>query len=130
MSNQQPNQPPSSSSQQSFPSLGVKLVHLRRFVENCGGRQELQGLTTTDVRDNFIIPMTLVENNSYCEMLQSTSPEEVGEANVFVSHAWKYTFLEVVDLLENYFEKNKEKKIISTKKAKAMTKKKTKTKKR
>ena len=94
-----------------FPCYGIKLNHLEKFILNCGGREILENKTTTEVRDEFIIPMTLWDENSYCEMIkqlkdENEREEDVGEANVFISHAWSYKFLEVVDLLLQYFNNN------------------------
>ena len=90
-----------------FPSLGVKLSHLQIFIENCGGREALKDLTTTEVCEEFVKPMTYINENSYCEMMRDLNGEEaIGESNVFISHAWKYKFLEVIDLLQQYFNNN------------------------
>ena len=56
---------------------------------------EETGEETADVR-----PGTL----SYCELLaQQGEGDQVGEATVFVSHAWKYGFSEAVSALESKF---------------------------
>ena len=60
-------------------------------------------MTTTDVCDKFLKPITSEKKQSYCEYLQERNSPDVGEASVFISHAWKYTFVEVVDALEHHF---------------------------
>ena len=62
-------------------------------------------LTTTDVCNKFLKPITSEKQQSYCEYLQEQNSPDVGEATVFISHAWKYTFVEVVDALEHHFSK-------------------------
>ena len=42
---------------------------------------------------------------SFCEFLNQQRPNHP-EAVVFISHAWKYRFLDVVDALRNYFFSN------------------------
>ena len=40
---------------------------------------------------------------SYCEYLNELQPSHptVGKATVFISHAWKYLYLDVMDALRN-----------------------------
>jgi hypothetical protein len=40
---------------------------------------------------------------SYSEMKHEEGSEEVRKANVFVSHAWRYRFLDVIDALKAHF---------------------------
>ena len=42
---------------------------------------------------------------SFCDYLkqQQTSHPAVGAATVFISYAWKYLLLDVLDALQNYF---------------------------
>ena len=88
----------------SFPKLGVKLSFLNDFILlECGGRENLQNLTTTEVCERFIKPITQTTQSSYCDLLQHLNHPSVGEANVFISHAWKFQFLDVVDSLSYHF---------------------------
>jgi hypothetical protein len=41
-----------------FPKDGVKLSEFDNFIDNCGGVEVLQTLTTTDVNNTFQMPMT------------------------------------------------------------------------
>jgi tetratricopeptide (TPR) repeat protein len=86
-----------------FPQHGVQLSFLDQFLQECGGRAALEGLTTTEVCDQFIKPMTKSSQSSYCDFLREIGHEAVGEATVFISHAWKYNFLDVVDSLTHHF---------------------------
>jgi hypothetical protein len=48
-----------------FPSNGIKLSYFFEFVEKCGGNNCLQGLTTSEVCDLFIKPLTNAHQTSY-----------------------------------------------------------------
>ncbi|XRB17491.1 EF-hand domain-containing protein [Pseudoscourfieldia marina] len=61
-------------------------------------------MTTNDVCFGIVKPATEQVKTSYAEMLSDTEPHEVQDATVFVSHAWKYTFVNVVDALSNVYE--------------------------
>jgi len=86
-----------------FPKHGVRLSYYAQFVEECGGRDALQGLTTTEVCDTFVKPATARLQASYCDLLAWQDHGAVGMASVFISHAWKYVFLDVVDALLYHF---------------------------
>jgi hypothetical protein len=75
-----------------FPRYGVMLSYLDEFLEECGGRSALRNLTTTEVCERFIKRVTLSSESSYCEFLRELKHKAVGEAEVFISHAWKYKF--------------------------------------
>jgi tetratricopeptide (TPR) repeat protein len=86
-----------------FPRHGVRLSFLEQFLEECGGRSALEGLSTTEVCERFIKPVTESSQSSYCDFLRELKHEAVCEATVFISHAWKYNFLDVVDSLAHHF---------------------------
>ena len=103
-----------------FPILGVRLNVFSRFIDESGGRDafysnwsrlcnfwsclnESKSLTTTEVCTMFLKPITGRKRQSYCEYLQEQNSPDVGEANVFISHAWKCGFLDVVDALQHHF---------------------------
>ncbi|GFH55521.1 TPR-like protein [Chaetoceros tenuissimus] len=96
-----------------FPKNGIKLSYLLNdFVVECGGREALEGLTTTEVCDNFVKPATKDYELSYCDMIleKAKKPDTftldgvVKRATVFISHAWKYKFLDVLSALEDHFK--------------------------
>jgi hypothetical protein len=102
---------------QPFSKLGINLSYLlNEFVENCGGSEALKGLTTTEVCNSFVKPATEKCLSSYCDMLldkqkqksdhdnANNSKEAVDRATVFISHAWKYEFLHVLDALKDHFK--------------------------
>ena len=61
-------------------------------------------MTTTDVCEAIVKPATLACKSSYCDMMVDQGHGSVGTAVVFISHAWKYKFLDVVDALKSHFK--------------------------
>jgi len=86
-----------------FPKEGLTVGAIVDFVESCGGRAKFKGLTTTDVNNMFLKPLTYLMRESYCDHLRSQHSEKVGLAQKFVSHAWSYLFLDVLDALMYQF---------------------------
>jgi hypothetical protein len=95
-------------------SLGIPLSHLREFIDHNGGRENFQNLTTLDVCQQFIIPMTSSSPSSYCSFVHyhsslsehddpSPTYSKIQQAKVFISHPWSSLFLEVVNILFSYF---------------------------
>ncbi len=87
-----------------FPKLGVTVQFLDEFVECCGGRDAVADLSTTDVCDHFVKPYTSASRLSLCDHLDHCGHSCVGRATVFISHAWKYRFMDVVEALKTHFE--------------------------
>ncbi|CAB9512382.1 Kinesin light chain [Seminavis robusta] len=87
-----------------FPKSGVRLSHLAEFIEACGGKQELEGMTTTDICEKFVKPWTEETQTSFCDWLSINEHPAVGKANVFISHAWKCKFLDVMDAVVTHME--------------------------
>jgi hypothetical protein len=87
-----------------FPKHGIKVSFLEQFIQQCGGREVLNGKTTTDVCNEFLKPITENSQSSLCDLLHHIQHEAFGEkVEVFVSHAWRYDFLDVVDALLYHF---------------------------
>jgi hypothetical protein len=82
-----------------FQTTGIKLAYLVKFASKLP-IEFLNEATTKDVCDNFVIPPTEEKKTSFVESLDSS---EVGQATVFVSHAWQYKFKDVLQALERYF---------------------------
>ena len=91
-----------------FPKNGVRISFLDEFVEKCAGRQALKAKTTTDICEDFVKLFTKEHQLSYCEMMNTNGNSNVGVATVFISHAWKYEFLDVVDALKDHVHHNHE----------------------
>lgn len=87
-----------------FPKHGIKASYLKEFIEEIGGREKLIGKTTTDVCTEFLKPLTEKSQSSLCDLLRHMKHEAFGKkAEVFISHAWRYDFLDVVDALLYHF---------------------------
>ena len=87
----------------SIPTDGVKVSYLNEFLEAIGGREKLEGLTTTKVNEQFQMPITAKTKSSMCQLLKHINHPAVGESQVFISHAWRYNFLNVIDALLYHF---------------------------
>jgi tetratricopeptide (TPR) repeat protein len=87
-----------------FSLLGVTLAFFEEFISTHGGRSAFLGKTTTDVNTTFLVPATSATKISMCDQLISIGRTDVvGKATWFVSHAWKFLFLDVFDSLVTYF---------------------------
>jgi tetratricopeptide (TPR) repeat protein len=92
-----------------FPTLGVRVSAFRTFIETtCGGANKIKSFTTSDICKHFVKPLTGPSECSYCELLQLHGNDGVAQANVFISHAWKFKFLDVVEAIEHHFRSSPE----------------------
>ncbi|KAI8801409.1 hypothetical protein BJ742DRAFT_744541 [Cladochytrium replicatum] len=87
---------------------GVRLQFFDEFITRCGGRDALTDKTTTEVCNEFLKKMTEHSQTTMVETLKLNDKDRsfVGNADHFISHAWKYKFLDVVDSLYAHFESN------------------------
>eukprot|EP01038_Epipyxis_sp_PR26KG_P011814 gene11814-15811_t len=61
-----------------FPKEGVSIVVMEEFIDvYCGGRENIEGLTTTQVCEQYLKPLTLSTQQSYCEMMADKPGVEV-----------------------------------------------------
>ena len=86
-----------------FPIDGFPFPFLREFIDANGGEAAFEGLTTDDVKDRFIVPQTLASKLSLCAQMKRAGDARVQPATWFVSHAWRYKFLDLVKALEAFF---------------------------
>jgi tetratricopeptide (TPR) repeat protein len=84
-----------------FPKDGLTLREMRAFMDTFSLRDST--MTTTEVCQQCLLPATACQSSSYCDLLKQRGSPEVGIATVFISHAWKYRFVDVVDALEYHF---------------------------
>ncbi|KAJ3287183.1 Kinesin light chain 3 [Borealophlyctis nickersoniae] len=97
-----PNRPSSSDQLDGFSLLGVRLSFFDTFIDEwCGGREKIDGWKTEDVCEKVVKQRT---DKSVCDHLVEEDSSEVGRATWFISHAWKYEFLDVVDAVKHHFE--------------------------
>ena len=77
--------------------VGISWAGLQTFCKRY--KDQLQGKTTLQVRDEVIKISTVARKISYAEL----EPDIFEAANVFVSHAWSYLFLEeLVESIETW----------------------------
>lgn len=109
-----------------FPKKGVKISVFQSFVNDYRGKsfacfvnqfdnkegtikKRFEEMTTTDVCNHVMKPLLAELKCSYCEYLEKSQRcnllggNLVGTGSVFISHAWKYKFLDVVDAIEQHF---------------------------
>lgn len=86
-----------------FSKLGITLEGVREFIDRCGGRAKLEGLNVTEVNSQFQMIFTRATELSYCELLQTEGSPHVRQADVFISHAWMFIFLDTFDTLVDFF---------------------------
>eukprot|EP00808_Paulinella_micropora_P013855 g7430.t1 len=87
-----------------IPKLGVSVLLLMatyQRLETAGCL--VAGATTDDVVRDLVKPATADQKCSYAELLaRSQDPQDrvgVATATVFLSHAWKYTFKQVIEAI-------------------------------
>ncbi len=89
----------------SFASFGVSAPFLRSFKARVPAEY-----TTKDVCDKIIIPETDSLKCAFVDLLKGTNDENgrplIGQATVFVSHAWKFKFSSSFEVMMDYAESN------------------------
>ena len=91
-----------------FPKDGVKLGGFDEFIKRAGGEAKLRDKTTTYVCNKFLKPLTSKSKGSYCDVLRQENSPDVGVAHLFISHAWKYKFLDVVNAIKHHLKDDKD----------------------
>ena len=82
--------------------LGISWSALKSLCAK--NKDKLHGKTTLQVRDEIIKEITASKKSSYADAF--AKPGSFGPANLFVSHAWSYEFIEdLVDSLGAWIEK-------------------------
>lgn len=80
-----------------LPLEGVTPRYLRLFIEQCGGRAALAGLSCSDVKRRFLLPLTELRQTSVARVILDDCSSVSGvngsslaapKANVFISHVW------------------------------------------
>ena len=82
----------------SFPMIGCSVKLIVDFVEEHGGKPAFHGLTTDDVKTRFVLSETAATQQSLCQQLHERGDKRIGRPSFFVSHAWKYPFLNLVQV--------------------------------
>ncbi|KAH9142805.1 hypothetical protein AeRB84_013144 [Aphanomyces euteiches] len=95
--------------EESTKPIGVTLAFVHAFVEHQGGRDAFEKLTTADVCSSFVLPFT---NSTKLSLVDHVAQDPtygsdyVRPAQWFISHAWTYQFLDVIDALDYFFTEN------------------------
>ena len=84
-----------------FPKDGIRLSSIKDFYDACGGKDNLKGLTTTDVNEKYQKPLTANSGLSYCEYLKQQNSTTVGQAVVFISHGTTTTITITISTNKN-----------------------------
>lgn len=89
--------------------MGICLRWMREFMEKAkADGADFQYLSTKDVCIDYVIPVCCEPGESYLSYLAQRGEHtsaQVGPAKYYISHTWKYYYSEVLEALENYFEK-------------------------
>lgn len=108
-----------------IPVVGISIDGILDFIAHCrtatpsppspadikygaaeGVTFDLDECSTEVVKRQWMLSATeLPAKQSYCDLLKNRDSPHVGTPTVFVSHAWKYRFLDVVAALENWLAK-------------------------
>lgn len=83
---------------------GVSAAFLRRFLRGLEAQHagRYLELTTRDARDLVVRPRTQERKCAYVDVVEQETPGDVAQANVFVSHAWRYKITDVLGALLEY----------------------------
>lgn len=87
-----------------FPKDGISIAGLNLFISKCGGENALKGMTTKEVCDTHLKPMT--SGKSFVDyIIESGDGDDsiIGMANTFIIHAWKYEFLLLYKAIKRHF---------------------------
>lgn len=89
-----------------FDGMGVSAAFVRDFMEEHA--EALQGLTTEEVNNKVVKLLTKDAKCSLLQLLRSKPNirRTLGKAIVFVSHAWKYSFKDVVAVMLDYADRH------------------------
>lgn len=79
--------------------VGLSLGGFCEFIDSHGGRDAFIGLSTSDVKRQFLLPSTATTKSSYADVLQRLGSPHVGTANKFISHVYASPFLKIVDAI-------------------------------
>jgi hypothetical protein len=88
-----------------IPRLGITLEGIKQFMSLCQAMphgKRLETCTTEEVKTHFLLQLTALSRGSFCSQLDEQRSSCVGPATHFVSHSWRYRFLDVVAALENF----------------------------
>jgi tetratricopeptide (TPR) repeat protein len=89
-----------------FSLIGVSFSYFSLFIQDCGGEEALRDLTTSEVCEKFVKLKTFDSKLSLCEQFRNKERTDiVGLSTWFISHAWQYKFLDVVEAIRIFLTK-------------------------
>ena len=77
--------------------LGVKFSYFEQFITENGGRAAFEGKTTAEINATVLVSFGTKNKVSICQQLRHKNSTYVGKPTWFISHAWSYKFLDVVE---------------------------------
>lgn len=91
-----------------LPKLGVKVSYFSEFYRDFAVK--VSNTKTSELCENTIKAKTKALQCSWCEYLLHQNPNHpaVGDATIFISHAWEYNFIDVLESLKERFRDNDE----------------------
>ena len=90
-----------------FPPLGIKVSFFQEFISTYpGGSDAFIGMTTQEVCDKVIKPLTISHKTSLCQMLYQYSHPSISNIDhikAYISHSWHSPFLDMVHAIERMY---------------------------
>ena len=89
-----------------FTTYGVTLKVFLQLADAIKEKlaSSIDNATTAYVCKHIVIPTTRKHKITYCQHVKRLNHNDVGEATVYICHAWSYLFVDVVDALRNHFQ--------------------------
>lgn len=81
------------------------MKYFKVFIEENGGTSAFQNLKTEDVSEKYVKPATFAHKTSLLKILLDNKSSYTENAEWFISHAWKYNFLDTINIMEDFFKK-------------------------
>ena len=92
-----------SSTVQQFPMDGLKVSAFINFIAVCGGEKKIRYLSTRQVVERYIFPVTNATKTSYCDLVKTRDPSVIGRASVYISHSWGGRFMDTYRAIKYHF---------------------------
>lgn len=86
-----------------FPTEGLKVSALSNFIAVCGGEKKIKYLTTQQIVEKCILPVTAANKSSYCELIKTRDPSVVSHATAYISHSWSGNFMDTYRAIRYHF---------------------------
>lgn len=81
----------------------MRVSALTNFVAICGGEKRIKSLSTRQVVDKYILPITASARSSYCDLVRSREASMVSPATVYISHSWGARFTDTLRAIKYHF---------------------------